>query len=446
MNNSFSILFFVLSPLICIKGFSQSKKWTLNQCIQYAMEHNIDIKKAEITTKESEEDRKNAIGDFLPDLNASAGQRYSFGKSSLRPDNTRISGNSRSNNYNISTGITLFNGFQNRNNLKQAKINTKISQYDLEKTKNDLSLNISKAYLQILLNKELVKVAQTKVEISKEQLDVVIKQIESGAEPKGEQYKAESALANDEQGLVSTQNNFELSQLNLAQFLQIPDYENFDVVEVEVDLPSQERLQMSPEQIYALAEETLPEIKGSKLNIENAQKGIEIAKGSYYPTLSASYSFGTRWFKILNQSNPESYFRTLDINKYHSGGLTLKIPIFNRMQTKIGVTKAKLNKQNAEYDLEDQKNKLKKNIVQAHAESRAALKSYEAAQKLKNSSQIAFDYAKKQYDAGALSIYDFDKAKNDFTQAQSKSLQEKYRFLFSLKVLDFYSGSPLNLN
>ena len=446
MNNSFSILFFVLSPLICIKGFSQSKKWTLNQCIQYAMEHNIDIKKAEITTKESEEDRKSAVGNFLPNLNASAGQRYSFGKSSLRPDNTRVSGNSRDNNYNIRTEVTLFNGFKNRNSLKRAKINNRISQYDLEKTKNNLSLNISKAYLQILLNKELGKVAQTKVEISKEQLDVVIKQIESGAAPKGEQYKAESTLANDEQGLVSAQNDFELSKLNLAQFLQIPDYENFDVVEVEADLPSQERLQMSPEQIYALAEESLPEIKGSKLSIESAQKEIEIAKGSYYPSLSADYQFYTQWNKTFNVPNPESYFRTLDINKYHGGGLSLTIPIFNRMQTKIGVVKAKLNKQKAEYDLQDQKDELNKAIVQAHAESRAALKSYEAAQKSKNSSQIAFDYAKKRYDAGALSIYDFDEAKNDFTQAQSKSLREKYNFLFSLKILDFYSGVPLNLN
>ena len=445
MGYSFANLLFIAAFFICLNGFSQSKKWTLQECIDYAMNHNITVKQSEINTEIQEENRKSAVGNFLPNLNASADHNYSFG-ATIGEDNTRSSSNQQSNNYNISTGITIFNGFQNRNRLKRAKLNKEISEYDLEKTKNDISLEISQAYLQILLNKELIKVAQAQVEISKEQLTQVMKQIESGVVPKGEQYKAESALANDEQELINTQNNLELSQLSLAQFLQIPDYENFDVEEIGADFPSQERLHMSPKQIYTSAERNFPEIKGAELKIESAQKEISIAKARYYPSIIGNYSFGSSWFKVFNMPSEDSYFRTLDLRKFHNGGLTLNIPIFNRMQTKSEVNQAKLNKQIVEYELQDQKNKLNKEIIQAHASARLALKAYNATQKAETSLQNAFDYAKKRYNAGALSIYDFDKAKNDLTQAQSKRLQEKYNFLFRLKVLDFYSGVPLSLN
>jgi outer membrane protein len=226
-------------------GVSQ-KKWNLKEAVEYALKNNISIKQSELDLENFNESVAGAKGNFLPNLNASSGANLNFGSTIDPVSNGRISSTSFSSSYSLRSGITVFNGFRLLNSYKDAKLNAVGSQLNLQKIKDDISLNVVNSYLNILFAKENLSVAKVQAEISKKQIEIAKSQVDAGSKPKGELLNAQSAYANDIQNVVSLENTLNIALLGLAQLLQV-DPDNFDVEKIDVGAPSASLLFKSPD-------------------------------------------------------------------------------------------------------------------------------------------------------------------------------------------------------
>ena len=341
---------------LSFNGFAQetkAKKWSLKESVDYALKNNISVKRAALTTDLRKEDITMAKSAFLPTATGSASQSYSFGSGVDLASNTRKSADRRSNSFGINAGVTFFNGFKNLNVLKQSKISFEASQYDLQKMKDDIALNVLNSYLNVLFNKENLKIAQAQVVVSKEQVTQTKRLVESGVQPKGNLLDVEATLASDEEKLINAQNNLDLALLNLAQLLQLPK-EGFDVEDVIIDVKATKLPYTNVNEVYTKSLSLRPEIKSAQLGIKNALLGIDVAKADYLPSLSMNVGLNT--FYNHNQGkkddfiNPitgdlvsNGFFTQLDNNFGQSVSLSLRIPIFNGFRTNTNVKKARIN-------------------------------------------------------------------------------------------------------
>jgi len=442
-----------LALFLSISCFAQQKQWSLKQCVDYALANNISIKQASLSTKIKKEDVTIARGNFYPSLSASVRQSFDFGSNIDLQTNSRKSSDRRSNSFSVNTSVSLFDGFRNLNVLKQSKIALKSSSFDLEKMKNDISLNVLNAYLNVLFNKETIKTAKSQVKISKEQLEKTTKLVKAGVQPKGNLLDVEATYASDQEKLVNAQNGLDLALLNLTQLLQLPK-NNFDVKDVTIKIPTVSLITNNPNVIFEKAVKSKPEIKSAELNLESSKMGIKIAESAYLPSLNLSYSLNTFYNHLQGQSdnfiNPitnevvdNSFFTQLDNNLGHSVGLSLRIPIFNKFLTKSNVNKAKINVKISKYQLENQKLKLREAIERAFTDAKSSLKSYEAAKKSLVAQNESFRYAQEKFSLGVLNPYDFNQIKNRLFNDKIAVVRSKYDFLFKSKLLEFYYGIPI---
>lgn len=442
----------------CTVLFAQDKKWTLRECVNYALEHNLSVQRSSQVTELRKQDIKSAKGNFLPGVSASANHNYNFGSNFNPVSNSRISTDSRSNSFNMGANWDLFTGLGNKNTLKQAKTELEASNYDLEKMKNDISLNIVNAYLEILFNKENLKVAEAQLLISQEQLDRTKNLVDAGVQPQGNLLEVEATLANDESEVVSAENNVELSLLRLAQILQISN-DGFDIETLDVDIDNINLLYRSSDEVFQKAVAELPEIKSAELAVESAETQIKIAKSNYYPSLRFSAGMGSVYshligedddFYIPDPNDPgnqilvkNGFFDQLDNNFGQSVGLSLSIPIFNRGQVKANVNRAEINQKISEINLSDEKLRLREAIEQAYVNATTALKEYEAAEKSVKAQEVAFEFAQERYNLGATNSFDFEQVRNRLVTAQANWIRAKYNYVFRTKLLEFYYGIPI---
>lgn len=431
----YSFLFFFFSFFL----FSQ-EKWTLKKCIEYALENNISIKQAEIDSKTQQQEVKRSKGAFLPDFRGATSQNFNFSKGYRNPTlGTTSSGNSSRFNVGLSSGMTLFNGFQNLNTYKKSLIDQSYSDTNIEIVKNDISLNIVNAYLQLLFSKEREAVSKSSLKLNELQYERIKLLYEKGSEAKATVYESEANIARAKQALVEAQNNIRSSKLNLTQILQLPFDPSFDVEAIAVkDL--QDKLSLEdPKVIYEKALQIRPEIKYASLAVESANQAIKISKGAYLPRLNFGYNFGTNYYNVYLH-NDDNFFEQIENNWNHTFSFSLNIPIFNRWATKTSAQRAILSKEKSELTLENEKYKLRKNIETAYVDALNAKKSYESAIKSVTSTKIALDYAKKRFEAGSANTYDFEQAKNNYISAQVDLTNAKYDYIFKVKVMQFYAG------
>jgi outer membrane protein len=423
-----------------------NKVWTLKECVDYALENNISVKQSELDKNIAAEDVTAAKWNFFPNLNASASQSYNFG-SSIGASGIRTSADFRSNNFSLNSSITLFDGFANIHTLKQAQIGVEAQDAALLKMKNDISLNVVNAYLQVLFAKEQVKVAQSQVDISETEVARTKELVEAGVLPDGDLLNIQSTLAADNQNLIVAENSFILSTLQLAQLLQLKEMK-IAIVDLDVTVQNQDILSNGVSEIYSKANETFPEIKLAELNIKSAEKSIKISNSSYYPTLTMSYGLNTIYQHRQGtiDFDPFTFSDQLNDNLGNSLAISLNIPIFNRFQFKTNVNKAKINYQKIEYNLESERLRLRETIQTAYTDALASSKSYDAATISVEAQTKAFDYAKTRFAAGAINSFDFNQTKNNLFSAQSQLIRAKYEYVFKLKVLEFYYGVPLVVN
>lgn len=434
-----TVLLFILLFTATI-SFGQ-KKWTLQECVAYALENNITVKQTENSLLTGEQDVIAAKGQFLPSIGVNVSQGLSLGQTQLF-EGSFVNRTSHSTNLSTGVSIPVFNGFRIRNSYKMSKLNLETTDTQLSKIKDDISLNVVDAYLTILFNKENLEIAKAQFNFSKEQLDQVKGLVDAGVQPKANIYDVEATLGRDAQQVTIAENNFNLALLNLSQLLQIP-YNDFSVEFIDVDTPSETLLynNISPVLNYALSNRQ--EVKLAEQNIEISKLSTEISKSGYYPSVSFSYGFGTNAFYSNLTDNESDFFSQINDNKGHSFSLSLNIPIFSKFQNKTSVAKAKIQEKNRQLDLEQAKLTVESNIQRAYTDAQAAFKAYEAAKKSLASQELAFSNSKERYDIGAMTAYDLEQARVQFINAQSSLIIAKYDFVFKTKVLDFYMGKSL---
>lgn len=446
----------IFALLLIIAVNAQDKKWTLQECIDYALDHNISIKQQELTKDLISEDIVTAKGNFLPSLGASASQYYNFG-SYNDTYGDRISIDSRSNNFSLSSSTTLYSGNSNKYTLMQAKKSLEAAGYDLEENKNGIMLYVVNYYLDILLNKENIIIAKDQVEISKKQVENTSNLVNAGSEPKSSLLEAEATLASNEEQLVSAYNSLDLSLLSLAQLLQV-SHKNFNIVDVTLNINSASLIYNDTDQIFNTALNTLPEIKSAKLAVENSELSVKIAKASFLPTLTFNANAGTTYQHIQGESDvtpvldestglvvyePNGFGKQLEDNLGYYFGASLSIPIFNRFQTKSSVAKAQINKESSELMLLDKEIKLRETIEKAYLDAKASLNQFISAEKSLKAQNELFKNAQESYNLGVMTSFDFDQVRNRLVNAQSSMVNAKYNFVFRTKLLEYYLGIPI---
>lgn len=443
----------LITGLFSITFSYAQKKWTLKECVDQALAKNISIQQNKLNLELSKKDVEISKGNFLPALNSNVNNSGTFGLST-GGDNTRSSADR----YNLSIGIngggTIFNGFRNLNTYKQAQLGVESSQYDLEKIENDISLFVANGYLNVLFAKENLNVAKVQYEISKKQVEAVKNRFDAGVVAKGELLNIQSTVATNLQSVITQENALNIALLNLAQSILVP-IENFDIAPITIGSPSATLAYENAATVYDKALYIMPEIKRANLAIENADLGIEISKGAFLPTLSYNFGGNTFYNTIFGQPDqrfigtdtnglplyePFGLSKQLDEQLSYNVGLSLNIPIFNRFQTKNNVAKSKINKEISQTRLENEKIQLRQTIEQAFLDSKAAAKTYEAAQISLAAQKEAFKNAQERYNFGTMTLFDFDQVRNRLVNAESALIRAKYDYLFKTKVLQFYYG------
>ncbi|WP_417856136.1 TolC family protein [Xanthomarina gelatinilytica] len=446
----------LLSIFISISGFAQDKKWSLEECVNYAMENNISIKQTALDTDLADQDLINAKGNFLPNLNGYATQDWNFGTITNQRTGNQLAADTRGNSFGLNTGVTLFNGFRNTSIYKQAQLGIESSELQLNILKDNISVNVVNQYLNILLNKENLKVAEEQVAITEKQVIQVSELVDSGVRPRADLFEVEAQLASDRERLTNVQNSLDLAILGLTQLLQISN-EGFDVEDIELSLPEVLVKHKSSNEIYDYALQNRPEIKKAELDIENSILAIDIAKSAYYPTLSFGAGLRTYYQHFQGQEDvlivgdinsgfdiiSNDFWDQIDNNLGYNLGFRLDIPIFNRMQTKVSVDKAKINKERIAYSLDQAKQDLRSTIEQAYTDAKAAFKQFEASQVSLNAQKEAFKNAQESYNSGVMNSFEFEQVRNRLVNAEANLINAKYNFVFTTKVLDFYLGKPL---
>jgi len=464
----FKIYITILLTALSLFSYAQ---WDLETCISYALEHNIQVKQQDLNTKISENTNKQAKIALLPNLNFNANRAYSFGRK-VDPYTNRFTDQKALNdNYGVSSSITIFSGFQKINAIKQTKLDLLASLQDLEKIKNDISLNVASAYLTILFDKELLKIAEEQAEITKKQVQRTQNLVDVGNSAKGDLLQLESQYANEQLNIVNAKNRLDIDKLSLIQLLELDSVAGFDIEEPNTDSFTYEQLPELDEVITKAQE--LPEIKAAEYRLQSAQKALAIKKGSRYPVLNLSLGYNTGYSdqrQIIDQSNPYYYiggmtesgeavylmsmqntYKTkpfsdqLNDNRNASIGINLSIPIFNNWQANTSISNAKISVLNQEYSLKLQKNNLTKAIQQKYTEAIAARTKYMATKKTVEAAQESFKYTEEKFNVGMMSSVDYNIEKNKLIKAKSDLLQAKYEFIFKIKILDFYLGKKLSL-
>ena len=423
--------------LIASISFAQDKIWTLEQCVDHALENNITILQAENSLLSSKQDIISAKGNFLPSINSNISGGASLGNIEVFPGEFRDREF-----YSTSVGIgfsqSVFNGFRNINLLNQSKLNLERNQFELEKFKDDISLNVVNTYLNVLFNKENLELAKLQVEFSEFQVNQVKTLVEAGSEPNSTLIETKATYSRDIQNLTIAENNHDLALLTLAQLLQLP-YENFDVEVIEIDTPSANLMYNDIAPILNYALQNRNEIKVAERDIDLAKLGTKISKSAYLPNVSMGYGFNAS-ANFSNLTVDDELLEQLNVNKGHSINMNISIPIFNRNQTKAQVKKSKILEETTYLALEQAKIDLESTIQRAFTDARAALKSYEAAQLSLQSQEVAFQNSQERFIIGALNSFDLEQSRLRMINARSSLINAKYDFIFKTKVLDFYLG------
>ncbi|MFW5773108.1 MAG: TolC family protein [Tangfeifania sp.] len=431
---------------ISTAGISTAQEeWSLQQCIDYALKNNIQIKRQELNTGYSRNQLSQAKSDRLPNLNAAASNNFSFGRS-LNTDNVYENVNSTQLNGYLSSNLTLFNGFILQKTIEQSRLDLQATIQDLQKTRDDIILNIAAAYLEILFAEELSLIAEGQIEVTKQQIDRTEKLIDAGNLARGALLEIEAQLAREELQLVNDQNRVQLAYLNLYQLLELPVEKSFKVKEPALPEIKANVTMSNSFDVFKNAVNLRPEIKAAQLRVESARRQLEIAKGNQYPNLSFGANYNNQYYNIMNSEFQQlSFSEQLKSNSRYGFGFSLDIPIFNRFQVQNGISNARLQIEDYKYQLQNSRNALRQDIEQAYTNALAALNRYISSEKAVESTREAFRYTEEKFNVGMVNTVEYNQSKNNLTIAQSELLQAKYEYIFRAKILDFYNGVPIEL-
>ena len=470
------ILFFVFT--ISTAAHAQVKKWTLSQCVQYALENNISVKQSELDLAAIDIEKMSANGALLPSLNFSTSASENTGLSFNPLTNNAQTTTFLSVNGSVNVGYTLFDGLRNYRRVQRATLSQLSSQYRLAKMKDDISLFVANGYLQVLLNKANTAAVIAQNQVTKEQIERTQKLIDAGVLPRGDLLEIDAIDASEQQRIAVAENAVRISLISLAQLLLIKDYENFDIVDEDYQVVNNAIALKTVDELIEGAKLSRSEVKIAEQNVTISEKDLQIAKGARLPTLSAFFGYNSRYTdatSFTQDLDPDNPFITQEIgiveqtgqsvvgqfpntisrevqaeafldqayeNDGISYGLQLSIPVFNAFSVRANVKRSQISLERNKLQLQQASLDLESNVYQAYVDAEGSRKAYQAAQKSVTSQELAYQYAKDRYDAGATNAFDFSQSKLRYDNAQVELNRSKYDYIFKIKVLELYFGIP----
>ena len=424
-------------------SWAQTREWTLQECCNYAVEHNITVKQQQNQCRQREIDLSTAKNSRLPDVSGSLGQNFSFGRG-LTSQNTYTNTNTSSTSLQIGASVPLFTGFEIPNQIKLNQLNLEAATADLEKAKNDVRMQVAQAYVQILYDYEMSEVAHRQIEIDSMQVARLQAFVDNGKASEAELSQQKATLANSRLTATQADNNTRLAILTLTQLLELPSPEGFAVVrpQLPAGLSFSDVSVLTPDVIYAEALGVKPEIASQQLRLKGTEYSIKIARAGYYPTLSLSGGLGTNYYTTSGYDS-DPFGRQLKNNFSQYIGLNLSVPIFNRFQTRNRIRSARIEYDTQQLQLDYTKKTLYKDIQQVYYNALNALSKERSSQEAVNSSKDAFTLMQAKYENGKANITEFNESKNNYLKSESDLVQARYENLYQQALLEFYRGKAL---
>ena len=434
----------ILSALMSLGATSSfAKQWTLPECINYAIEHNISLKQRENTRRQNEVSLNTAKNSRLPDLNAGVSESLGFGRS-LGMDNTYSKNNTSNTSFQISTSVPILTGNRIENTIKLNQLNLEASTADLEKARNDIRTQIAQQYIQIVYDTEILAVAKRQIGIDSLQLYRLQEMERNGKATLTEVLQQQSTMEQSRLTATQAENTFRLDLLALTQLLELPSPEGFSIVIPTLPSNFASLINVNPEIIYQEAIAVKPEVQAEQLRLKASDANILIAKSAKYPTLSFNAGLGTNYYKTLNGNYKQDSFSSQIKNNFsQSLGLQLNVPIFNRYATRNSIKSASIDKENQQLALDNVKKSLYKEIQQVYYNTIAAEAKYKSSLQAKVTSDDAFNLTQSKYENGKATITEFNESKNNLMKAESDLVQARYQLIYQKALIDFYRGKEL---
>lgn len=427
-----TLLLLALIPLA-----ASAKTWTLDECVTYAIDHNIDVLNRRVSVQESELAVTEAKDRFLPQLQAYGSQSFNFGRG-LTADNTYANRNTSSFSVGANLSLPIFQGLRAVRQLSYSRTALKAQLEQVEAAKDDVTLNVISQYLQALYASEMLQVAKNNLAISQSELSRRQALLDAGRLPGLDIHEARAQVAQDELSVTNAVNDSILARLDLAQLLNLPDADDFEIA----PLGDEDILLPNPEQIFENALQYNHTMRAGRLQQEAAEKNVSLAKSGYIPTLSFSAGLGTNYYKTSGYQN-ENFGAQMRHNFAKSIGFSLSVPIFDAFSTRNNVRRARIQQESLRLQLDDSRNRLYKAIMQAHTQAIGAVKKQESARIAVESSLAAFEAMKVKYDNGRANATEFQKAQSNYINSQAQAVQAKYERILRARILDFYNTRRL---
>jgi outer membrane protein len=437
--------------MVILVGHAYSQDvWTLEECIKYAHDNNLQVKHQNLQVRMAESNFLYARARALPTANAFANYTFNKGRAPNYDTYEYVDQAFEDGNVGIRSGLSLFNGLSTYYTIRQNRYNLMARLEDVENLKNNITISIGGAYLQILLNEELLNIAEDQLEITRQQVEKNERLVEVGNLSRGELYEIQAQEAREASNVVRARNELEISYLTLAQYM---DLEPGEIDQFRIEIPElsieDAGLLRSVDSVYADALRELPLVKSAEYDLKSSEKSLAAERGGIFPSVSAEYLYYTLYSNIsVSPEDPLAPYHWMDQLQdkgYQRLSFSLSIPIFNNLYTKNRISQAKVTMLDARVNLDLTKQTLYKNIQQAYADAKAAFEDYEANLETVRSMNEAFNYTEQKYNVGMVSSVDYNLAKNNLTKAQSDLLQAKFMYIFYSKILDFYAGRPITL-
>ncbi len=429
--------------LLLISTPSSAKQWTLPECIDYAIEHNISLKQRENTRRQNEVSLNTAKNSRLPDLNAGVSESLGFGRS-LGMDNTYSKNNTSNTSFQISTSVPILTGNRIENTIKLNQLNLEASTADLEKARNDIRTQIAQQYIQIVYDTEILAVAKRQIGIDSLQLYRLQEMERNGKATLTEVLQQQSTMEQSRLTATQAENTYRLDLLALSQLLELPSPEGFSIVIPTLPNNYGSLINVNPEIIYQEAIAVKPEVQAEQLRLKASDANILIAKSAKYPTLSFNAGLGTNYYKTLNGNYKQDSFSSQIKNNFsQSLGLQLNVPIFNRYATRNSIKSASIDKENQQLALDNVKKTLYKEIQQVYYNTIAAEAKYKSSLQAEVTSKDAFNLTQSKYENGKATITEFNESKNNMMKAESDLVQARYQLIYQKALIDFYRGKEL---
>ena len=435
-----------LSFLVFHLSFSpagaQVQPWSLRQCCEYALEHNISVKQRENQLRQREVQLSTARNQRLPDLNVSASQNFSFGRG-LTADNTYTNKSTSSTSFSVGTSVPLFTGFRIPNTIAVNRLNLEAATVDLEKAKNDICMQVAQAYVQILYAMEVADVAQRQIDIDSAQVARIEALVKVGKASEAQLSQQKATLAQSQLTATQAVNSRQLALLTLSQLLELETPDHFTILRLEQDGDGVGLELPTPDQIFADAMVVKPEIEAERLRLQVAEKNISLAKADLYPSLSFSAGMGSNYYKTSG-FDADPFGRQMKNNFSQYLGFNLSIPVFSRFQTRNSIRSARIDRENQLLSFDSAKKTLYKEIQQVYYNTVAAQQKLKSSEQACQSAADAFRLTQAKYEQGKATITEFNEQKNIYLKSESDLTQARYEYLYQTALILFYRGQQLN--